>query len=123
MKRSLPDPLTFLLLVVALSVLLTNAPASAFSQSVQPEDNQTDEVQADDIDDAAPVARVARLTFVQGDVSFLRAGVTEWASVVENLPLLAGDQLYVGPGGRAEVQLARNNYLRLSEKTELTIAE
>jgi uncharacterized protein DUF6600/FecR-like protein len=114
MKRSLPNFLTFLLLVVALSLLSTNA----FSQTTDSDTNQDNEV-----DDSAPVARVARLTLVQGDVSFLRAGVTEWAPVVENLPLLAGDQLYVGRGGRAEVQLARGNYLRLSENTELTIAE
>lgn len=114
MKRSLPNLLAFLLLAVTLSVLSTNG----FSQNIDSEPNQDDEV-----DDAAPVARVARLSFVQGDVSFLRAGVTEWAPVVENLPLLAGDQLYVGRGGRAEVQLARGNYIRLSENTELTIAE
>jgi hypothetical protein len=114
MKRSLPNLLAFLLLVVTLSLLST----SAFSQTIDSDTNQDD-----DVDDAAPVARVARLSFVQGDVSFLRAGVTEWAPVVENLPLLAGDQLYVGRGGRAEVQLARGNYLRLSENTELTIAE
>ena len=114
MKRSLPNFLTSLLLVIAVSLLST----SAFSQTLDSDTNQDNEP-----DDAAPVARVARLTFVQGDVSFLRAGVTEWAPVVENLPLLAGDQLYVGRGGRAEVQLARGNYLRLSENTELTIAE
>jgi hypothetical protein len=114
MKRSVPNLLMFPLLVVALSLLSTNA----FSQINNPDNNQDNEV-----DDAAPVARVARLTFVQGDVSFLRAGVTEWAPVVENLPLLTGDQLYVGGGGRAEVQLARGNYLRLSENTELTFAE
>jgi hypothetical protein len=114
MKRSLPNFLTSTLLVVAVSLLST----SAFSQTIDSDTNQDNEP-----DDAAPVARVARLSFVQGDVSFLRAGVTEWAPVVENLPLLAGDQLYVGKGGRAEVQLARGNYLRLSENTELTIAE
>jgi hypothetical protein len=114
MKRSLPNVLTFLLLFVALNLLSTNA----FSQTIDPDTDQDNEV-----DDSAPVARVARLSFVQGDVSFLRAGVTEWAPVVENLPLLAGDQLYVGAGGRAEVQLARGNYLRLSENTALTIAE
>lgn len=114
MKRSLPNLLILPILIVALGLLSTNT----FSQSIAADTNQDNEV-----DDAAPVGRVARLTFVQGDVSFLRAGVTEWSPVVENLPLLAGDQLYVGPGGRAEVQLARGNYLRLSENSEMTIAE
>ena len=114
MKSSLPNLLAFLLLVLSVSLLPTNA----FSQTIDSDTNQDNEV-----DDAAAVSRVARLSFVQGDVSFLRAGVTEWAPVVENLPLLTGDQLYVGKGGRAEVQLARGNYLRLSENTALTIAE
>jgi uncharacterized protein DUF6600/FecR-like protein len=113
MKRTLPTLLTLFLLF---SILLISG--SAFAQS----DTSLDD-QSDDVDDAAPVARVARLSFVDGDVSFLRAGVTEWAPAVENLPLLAGDQIFTGPGARAEVQLARGNYIRLSESTELTITD
>ncbi len=113
MKRSLPTLLTLALL---LSLLLTSG--AAFAQTSTADDNESA-----DLDDTAPVARVARLSFVDGDVSFLRAGVTEWAPAVENLPLLAGDQIYTGPGARAEVQLARDNYIRLSEGTELTITD
>ncbi|HYP26218.1 MAG TPA: DUF6600 domain-containing protein [Blastocatellia bacterium] len=80
------------------------------------------EAAADEQDDPA-VARVARLSFVDGEVSFLRAQVTEWADAIENLPLLAGDQIYTGAGARAEVQLGRGAYLRLSEKTALTISD
>ncbi len=113
MKRTLPTLLTLsrLLLILLIS-------GAAFAQT-----NISSEYQSADVDDTAPVSRVARLSFVDGDVSFLRAGVTEWAPAVENLPLLAGDQIYTGPGARAEVQLARGNYIRLSESTELTIAE
>jgi len=110
MKRILPRYLTFLLLI--LFALVTAAAAQTTDSNV------TD---ASDKDDEPPVARVARLSFVQGDVSFLRAGVSEWAPVVENLPLLAGDQVYAGGGARAEVQLGRGEYIRLSENTELTI--
>lgn len=113
MKRTLPTLLTLSLL---LSILLISS--AAFAQTNTSPDDQSAEV-----DDTAPVARVARLSFVDGDVSFLRAGVTEWAPAVENLPLLAGDQIYTGPGARAEVQLARGNYIRLSESTELTITD
>ena len=110
MIRTLPKILTALLL---LATLITSGLAQ--SPSFEEDDSQ-------DVDDSAPVARVARLSFVEGDVSFLRAGVTEWAPVVENLPLLAGDQIYTGNGSRAEIQLARGNYIRLPENSELTIS-
>lgn len=113
MKRALPTILTLSLLISSVTTL-----SSAFAQTSPPLDDP-----AVDVDDAAPVNRVARLSFVDGDVSFLRAGVTEWAPAVENLPLLAGDQIYTGNGARAEVQLARGNYIRLSEGTELTITD
>ena len=110
MKRSLPGILTLLLLITLAFV------TPGLAQTI---DSNNDE--PPDVDDAPPVSRVARLSFVQGDVSFLRAGVAEWAPVVENLPLLAGDQLYAGRGGRAEVQLGRSDYIRLFENTALTI--
>lgn len=113
MKRFLP-----ILMLLPLLLAFAFSSSLAFAQSTSP---QTDETS--DSDDAAPAARVARLTQVQGDVSFLRAGVTEWAPAVENLPLLAGDQIFVERGARAEIQLARGNYIRLSESTALTITE
>src|SRR2546425_6881140 len=113
MKRTLPSILTPFLLIPILFIS-----GGAFAQTAGPIDDESG-----DVDDSAPVARVARLSFVEGDVSFLRAGVTEWAPAVENLPLLAGDQIYAGRGSRAEVQLGRGNYIRLSESTELTITE
>jgi hypothetical protein len=113
MKSTLPR---ILIPAVLLATLLASSLASAQTTIITEE-------QSADVDDAAPVPRVARLSFVDGDVSFLRAGVTDWAPAVENLPLLAGDQLYTGRGARVELQLARGNYIRLSESTELTIAD
>jgi hypothetical protein len=113
MKRALPAFLTLLLLLAAAHTSMV-----AFSQTID-----TAPATPDDVEDEPPVPRVARLSFVQGDVSFLRAGVTEWAAAMENLPLLAGDQIFAGPGARAEVQLGRGNYIRLSESTALTITQ
>lgn len=120
MKRILPTLFTLFLLISTLVISNTT-----FGQTTSQQDDQSAEVddQSADADDTAPVSRVARLSFVDGDVSFLRAGVTEWAPAVENLPLLAGDQIFTGPGARAEIQLARDNYIRLSESTELTITD
>lgn len=115
MKRALLTLVTLLLLLG-----LTN---NLFVANAQETQIDSDQIESDEPEDDAPVQRVMRLSFVQGDVSFLRAGVKEWASAVENLPLLAGDQIYAGRGGRAELQLGRGNYIRVSENTALTIAE
>ncbi|HJQ25895.1 MAG TPA: DUF6600 domain-containing protein [Blastocatellia bacterium] len=107
MKRALPVLLTLL------SLLLTSI--SAFAQT--PDDTNSD------IEDDAPAGRVVRVSFVEGDVSFQRAGTSEWAAAIENLPLFAGDQVYAGNGARVELQLGRGSYIRLSENSALTITE
>jgi hypothetical protein len=119
MKRALLTLITLLLLLG-----LTNNVFIANAQEAQQETQiDSDQIASDEPEDDAPAQRVMRLSFVQGDVSFLRAGVKEWANAVENLPLLAGDQIYAGRSARAELQLGRGSYIRLSENTALTIAE
>lgn len=112
MKHSLPATLTLLLLA---AILLAPFTAAQTTESITPDVAEGE--------DDAPVQRVARISFIEGDVSFLRAGINEWASVAENLPLFTGDQVYTGKGARAEIQLSRGNYIRLSEHTALTITE
>jgi hypothetical protein len=128
MKRALP-------FILALVIGFSTASPFASAQTAQshPQDPSEAEIDAemadlgdDDAsgdDDAPPVQRVARLRMVDGDVSFLRAGVTEWAPAVENLPLLEGDQLYVAAGSRAEIQLSSGSFIKLLEETTITIAE
>src|SRR5262245_60590363 len=132
MRRTLPF---FLALAVALTASTSISSAysaqnyqqnpQAYSDEYQAQVDDVDGLEADETgdDDAAPIRRVARLRLVEGDVSFLRAGVTEWAPAVENLPLLEGDQLYVPQRARAEIQLSGGSFLRLSEQTTLSITE
>jgi hypothetical protein len=124
MKATLPMLLTLLLLsAVVLSPITTNGQTESSPPTLELDQNDIDAEDEDSAEDAAPVERVARITFIQGDVSFLRSGVSEWSDAAENLPLLTGDQVYVGSGGRVEIQFGRGNYVRLSEKTALTITE
>ncbi len=51
---------------------------------------------------ADPSGRVGRLVVQGGEVMIAQAG-GEWRSVAYNYPVVAGDNLYVAPGGRAEV--------------------
>ena len=109
MKRALPVLLTLLLLVLFGVPVLAQAPDDS---AAEPSDMREDEGVAD---------RVVRVSFVEGDVSFQRGGAGEWAEAIDNLPLFAGDQIYAGAGGRVELQLGRGSYIRLSEKTVLTV--
>ncbi len=109
MKRVLPVFLTLVCLFLFASPLLA----------------QTPEPNSDDVEteDDAAVGRVIRVSLVEGDVSFQRAGTSEWAAVIENLPLFAGDQIYAGKDARVELQIGRGSYIRLSENTALTVTE
>jgi len=118
MKWALPFFLTLLTAIYVIP-LTTHAQTPSADSPVVDSDQSDD----NDSDDSAPVSRVARVSFTEGDVSFLRAGVSEWAPAVENLPLIAGDQLYTGRGARAEIQVSGGGFIRLLEDTIVTISE
>jgi hypothetical protein len=69
---------------------------------------------AQDQDD--PPARVARLGYIEGSVSFEPAGETDWVQAVPNRPMTTGDQLWADQDSRAEVQLG-SAVIRLSSNT------
>lgn len=52
-----------------------------------------------------PPSRVARLGYVDGEVTVAPAGTEEWADAVLNRPLTSGDRLWVEKAGKAELQI------------------
>ncbi len=54
---------------------------------------------------ADPPARVARLGYISGAVSFSPAGDDVWVQATRNRPLITGDHLWVDAGARAELQI------------------
>ncbi|WP_129775172.1 DUF6600 domain-containing protein [Peristeroidobacter soli] len=52
-----------------------------------------------------PPSRVARLGYVDGEVTVAPAGTEEWAEAALNRPLTSGDRLWVEDKGRAELQI------------------
>jgi hypothetical protein len=52
-----------------------------------------------------PPGRVARLGYLDGDVTIAPAGTDDWADAVLNRPLTSGDRLWVEKNGRAELQI------------------
>jgi FecR protein len=68
--------------------------------------------------DADPPARVGRLDYMTGAVSFRPAGSDEWAAAVPNRPLTTGDRLWTDNDSRAEVHVG-STVIRISSQTEL----
>ena len=65
-----------------------------------------------------PPARVGRLAFVQGTVSFHDRDQTDWAPAVTNRPLTSGDALWTEPNARSELSIAGTR-VRLDSGTQL----
>jgi len=67
-----------------------------------------------DVDD--PPSRVARLSYMQGSVSFQPAGESDWVLATLNRPLTTGDKLWVDSGSRAELHMGLSA-IRLGSNT------
>ena len=113
MKMCLPSFRVIALLAATIVSPLVATGQSASAQQPRQQDAQDDQ----------GTPRVARLDFVQGDVSFERAGDKEWVEAVRNLPLLTGDQIYTGDRSTAVIQLAHGTFIRLFERTALAISD
>ena len=69
---------------------------------------------------ADPPARVARLAYVAGPVSYSAAGADDWQTAGINRPLVAGDRLWTAAGARDEVQ-AGPAAVRMGGETLVTL--
>jgi uncharacterized protein DUF6600 len=89
-------------------MLLTGAP-SLWAQPSPSDQTQTTE------------APPARISYLNGDVSFWRPGAAEWTPARVNTPLAPGDSLYTGPNGNAEVQIGPRAFVRAGEGTQVAL--
>jgi hypothetical protein len=67
-------------------------------------------------DDADPSGRVARLGYVQGEVSIQPAGIDDWAAADLNRPIATGDKLWTDADSRAELSIG-SAFVRLASNT------
>jgi hypothetical protein len=65
---------------------------------------------------------VGRVSMIHGDVSTQRGDSGSWSAAVLNQPVVNGDKVSTGPGGRAEVQLDYANIVRLGSSAQANIA-
>ena len=66
-------------------------------------------------------ARVARISFISGDVQIKRADSQDWERAANNLPIVEGDEIATDANARLEIQFNSESYLRLSENAYLKI--
>ena len=69
-----------------------------------------------------PPGRVARLSFIEGSVSFQPGGEDDWVTAARNRPLVTGDSLWADEDSRAEIHLGSTT-LRLGANTAITLLE
>jgi len=69
---------------------------------------------------ADPPARVARLSYISGPVSFSPASEDDWDEATINRPLSPGDRLWADTGARTEMQLG-GTMVRLGDATAVSL--
>lgn len=67
-------------------------------------------------DDDDPPSRVARLSLVDGEVSFNPAGTDDWVAATINRPMTTGDKLWTDKDSRAEMHIGSGS-IRLGSTT------
>ncbi len=65
---------------------------------------------------------VGRISMIHGDVSTQRGDSGSWSAAIVNQPIMNGDKVSTGAGGRAEVQLDYADILRLAANAQANIA-
>lgn len=71
-------------------------------------------------DEQDPPSRVARISYLQGSVSFQPSGAGEWSNAVLNRPMTVGDRLWTDSKARAELQTGAA-LIHLNESTALSL--
>ena len=72
-------------------------------------------------DEGDPPARVARLSYLKGNVSLQPSGASDWSQATLNYPLTTGDRLYTDQGSQVELEVG-SAAVRAFEGTDLTVA-
>jgi hypothetical protein len=105
-------------------LLLSTWSVSAAARTPQAINLPDDGFAAVDDDEEKPdiTARVARISFIRGDVQVRRAGNDEWEKGVLNLPLIEGDEIATGSDSRVEIQFNNYAHLRLDHDALLKLA-
>ena len=67
-----------------------------------------------------PPARVGRVSFVAGQLTFHAAGETEWSAAAVNYPVATGGSFWTDPQSRAEIRIGAQT-IDLSNDTQIDV--
>ena len=67
-----------------------------------------------------PPARVARINYLSGPVSFRPGSVEEWTAATLNYPLTTGDHLWADNGARVEIHVG-STAIRMNARTAMSV--
>lgn len=90
-------------IVFAASLCLSIASFAQPAPNYAPDNSDTNGAAGSEVAD--PPSRVARLALINGAVSFVPAGETDWTEAQINRPLITGDKLWTDRGARAELEI------------------
>jgi hypothetical protein len=65
--------------------------------------------------------RLARLSYIEGNVSYQHSADVDWSAASVNLPLEPGDRIYTGDDGKAEIEFDDGSVYRLARNTDIEI--
>ncbi|ABF43013.1 hypothetical protein Acid345_4013 [Candidatus Koribacter versatilis Ellin345] len=99
-------------------------PQSAQSQNAPPPpaDAQQANANGEDNDDSQdPSRRVARMQFMDGQVSIQPGGVNDWVAGTLNRPMTTGDNVWTDQNSKAELNVGTGTF-RMGAETSVTLA-
>ena len=108
-----------------LALIMMSGPGVALAVNQQPAPPAPSAPAVPPVPQGAPVpapatdVTPARVSYLNGEVSFWRPGGQEWTPAKVNMPLAPGDILYTGQGGNVEIQLGPRAFLRAAEGTHV----
>src|SRR5271163_2193932 len=109
-------------LLVCLSGLLCLTPPKAQAQAQAQDQDQgqvQEQDQGQDSQPGDPPTRVARISFLDGSVSFQPGGAGDWGAAARNRPVTVGDKIWSDKDSRVELQ-AGQAAIHVGEMTALS---
>jgi len=105
--------------LVSTLALLQSVPASPVSTLNLPDPQVNPPIIDDNVPDVT--ARVARISFIKGDVQIKRSESQDWEQATLNLPIVEGDEITTATGARLEIQFNRSTHIRLDQNSYLKV--